>query len=52
MTSRTLSIAVVVLLVLGIVTSAVVVMQNQQIAALRDAVMRLTTQVQYASADY
>lgn len=46
MTSRTLSIVVVVLLVLGIVTSAVVVMQNQQIAALRDAVIRLTNNVE------
>lgn len=49
MSMRTLSVAVAVLLVLGIVTSAAVVMQNQQIAMLRDSLMRLTDEVERLS---
>ena len=44
MTNRTLSIAVVVLLVLGVLTSAVVVIQNQQLMSLADSVSRLSDQ--------
>lgn len=49
MSMRTLSVAVAVLLVLGIVTSAAVVMQNQQIAMLRDSVMRVTDEIEKQS---
>lgn len=46
MTHRTLTISILVLLVLGLMTSAIVAIQNQQIVALRDAVMRLSEQVE------
>lgn len=46
MTHRTLTISILVLLVLGLMTSAIVAIQNQQIVALRDAVMRLSEQIE------
>lgn len=46
MTNRTLSIAVAVLLVLGIMLSAVVAMQNQQLLILADSVQRLSDQAE------
>ncbi len=46
MTNRTLSIAVAVLLVLGVLLSAVVMMQNQQILILADSVQRLSDQAE------
>lgn len=46
MTNRTLSLAVVVLLVLGVLTSAAVVTQNQQLLMLAESVERLSDQAE------
>ena len=46
MSNRTLSLAVVVLLILGILTSAAVVMQNQQLLILADRVEALSDQAE------
>lgn len=46
MSNRTLSLAVVVLLILGILTSAAVVMQNQQLLILTDRIEALSDQAE------
>ncbi|TAK05400.1 hypothetical protein EPO33_05555 [Patescibacteria group bacterium] len=46
MSNRALSLAVVVLMILGILTSAVVVMQNQQLLILADRVQALSDQAE------
>ncbi len=46
MSNRTLSLAVVALLILGILTSAAVVMQNQQLLILADRINALSDQAE------
>lgn len=46
MSNRTLSLAVVVLMILGILTSAAVVMQNQQLMILADRIQALSDQAE------
>lgn len=46
MSNRTLSLAVVSLLILGILTSAAVVMQNQQLLILTDRIEALSDQAE------
>ena len=46
MSNRSLSLAVAVLLVLGVLTSAAVVMQNQQLLILADGVARISNQAE------
>ncbi len=47
MSNRSLSLAVAVLLVLGVLTSAAVVMQNRQLLTLADSVARISSQAEH-----